>query len=549
MTASLGRSPRPRRRRLSRGWLVLAAVLALVVAVTGAAAAYVLTGREEPAPGGSIVEGLVIDGPLVLLPPFAPNQNSRDVSQLLDRGLTRTGDDGRPQPELARSWEVDAAGRVYTFHLRPQLQWSDGVALTSKDAAFTLSVLQDPSLSQSMAGQAWAGISAATPDLETVVYTLPGPSAAFPSQATMGLVPEHYLKPRQVATLPMVLDAPTSGPFRYDSSDRDHVILKRNPRAFEPARLEEVQLRRYSSGDDAVKALQAGDVDVLAQLGPADAERVSKSPNRRLARAASFAYVQVLFNQKQPALGDPNTRRALAKGVDRQAMIDRVLKGYARPDGSPIPPAISWLGLPGPDSGLDTKAAESMLDAAGWTRPAAGKTRTRDGKALELRLLHSDLDPYPALAGQVRSDLDRIGVAVKTVQAPEGQTVETLSKRDFDLALIPIENGPDPDIFTLWHSSAQGTGGVNFSGMPKDPVFDKALEDGRFSIDPQKRKVAYAEAVKTLLDTQAAVFLYSPDQLVGLTNRLRGVRLNTAIDNGDRYQWVQDWYVNTRRVR
>jgi peptide/nickel transport system substrate-binding protein len=548
MTTSLGRSPRPRRRRVPPGGLILAALLALLVVVAGGTGAYLLTGHDEPAPGGSIVEGLVVDGPLVLLPPFAPNQNSRDISQMLDRGLTRTGDDGRPQPELARSWEVDPAGKTYTFHLRSQLQWSDGVALTSKDAAFTLAVLQDASLSQSMAGQAWAGISASTPDPETVVYTLPAPSAAFPSQAGMGLVPEHTLKPRQVATLPMVLDAPTSGPFRYESSDRDHVVLRRNPRSFEPARLDELQLRRYASSDDAVKALQSGDVDILAQLVPADAERVSKTPNRRLARAVSFAYVQVLFNQKQASVGDPNVRGAIAKGVDRRALIDRTLKGYARPDGSPIPPGISWLGLPAADASVDMKGAEAMLDTAGWTRPGPGKTRAKDGKDLELRLLHSDVDPYPALAGQLNSDLGRIGVSVRTVQAPEGQVVETLSKRDFDLALTPIENGPDPDIFVLWHSSAQGAGGVNFSGMAKDPFLDKALEDGRFTSDPGKRKAAYADAVRILLDSQAAVFLYSPDQLIGMTNRLRGVRLNAAMDSGDRYQWVQDWHVNTRRV-
>lgn len=546
MTPSLGRRPGPRRRRIPGPLLVLVLVLVAALVAGGGLGAYFLSTRLAPAPGGSVTEGLVLDGPLVLLPPFASTQNSKDVGALLDRGLTRFGADARPEAELAESWEVDPASKTFTFHLRPGLKWSDGVPLTSADAVFTLSVLHDQSLSQTLIGQAWAGVGVSSPNADTIVYSLPSPSAAFLSLTAIGLLPEHYLKPRPVAGMAEILDAPTSGPFRFDSADRNLVTLKRNPNAFEPPLLDQLELRRFDSSAEAVQALLAGDIDVLAQLGPDDANTVAHSPNRRLLRAASFSYVQVLFNQKQPALADVAVRRAISQGINQQRLIDEVVRGWAHLADSPIPAAIRWLGGGDSRPGYDKAAAATALDTAGWTRTAT--SRAKAGQELSLVLIASDVDPYPALARRLKADLGDIGLKVDIRQQPESQLVDSLTKREFDLAVTPFDSGPDPDVFALWHSSEGGAGGTNFSGMPKDPFLDRALEDGRFSSDLATRVAAYAEVRRILRENAAAAFLYSPDQVIGVNNRLSGVRLNPGIETWERYEYVQEWYVNSKRV-
>jgi peptide/nickel transport system substrate-binding protein len=526
----------------------VAAAAALLVVVAAGLGAYFLTSHDAPAPGGRVVEGLVVDGPLVLLSPFATNQNSIDVSALLDRGLTRTGGDGRPEPQLAGSWEVDKSAKTFTFHLHPGMLWSDGVPLTSADALYTLSVLQGQSLSQTLTGRAWAGITASAPNSETVVYQLPSASAGFVALTSIGLVPEHYLRPRPTASLAEVLDAPTSGPFRYESSDRDHVNLKRNPHALEPPFLDEMQLRRYDSDTEAVQGLLSGDVDMLAELSPAGAQRVASTPNRRLLTTASFTTVELLFNQRQAALADAGVRKGIARSLDRSRILGDVLKGYGRVDDSPIPTSIAWLGLPQGAAGVDQPAAAGLLDGAGY-KQATGGARARDGHELALRLLYSDVDPYPAVAARLKSDLGHVGVNVDPGQAAESQVLASLAKGDFDMGLIPIDNGPDPDVFGLWHSSEEHGGGSNYSGMPKDSFLDKALEDGRLNYDLDARKAAYGEVRRILVDGSAVVVLYRPHQLVGVANRLQGVRLNAAMESLGRYQSAQDWYVSSRRVR
>jgi ABC-type transport system substrate-binding protein len=116
------------------------------------------------------------------------------------------------------------------------------------------------------------------------------------------------------------------------------------------------------------------------------------------------------------------------------------------------------------------------------------------------------------------------------------------------VALNPVRNGPDPDIYVFWHSSAGTPPGLNFSGMAKNVFLDKDLEDGRYNADTKARRDAYADAQKLLSENKPAVFICSPDLLVGINNRVRGYRLYRAAESSGRLEFAQDWYVNTRRV-
>ena len=527
------------------------ALVGLLVLVAAGGAGYLLylgTTREVATEGGTIVEGLVVDGPLSVLPPFAADtQNSHDIASHLYRGLTRIGAGAHPVPGLASSWTIDPTATVYTFHLRPGLRWSDGVPLTSADAVFTLHLLQDPALAQAAVAAPWTGITVEAPDPLTLVYKLPNPSGPFLSQASLGLVPEHFLRTRPIGTMRESIDAPTSGPFRVSRLERDRLLLSRNSRAFEPPLVDGLEFRLYTSQASAVAALLSGEIDVLAGLSPADAGAVSGAPNRRVVRTQSFAYIQLLFNQKQGPLADLAVRRAIAQAVDRTGIIRTPLRGYGHLDNSPIPPAIAWAAAP-VGVGRDSTAAAAALTAAGWLRPGGQGTRVKDGNPLMLRLSVADLEPYRSIAVRLRTDLAAVGVEARLdLQSQDVLVGQVLPGRAFDMALTAVDNGPDPDFFVFWHSSQQGAGGLNFSGMPKSVFLDKDLEDGRSSADIPTRRAAYADAQKILADNQPAVFLVSPDTLIGFNARVLGVRLDDAIGSGDRYAYVSDWYVQTRR--
>lgn len=532
----------PRRQRRA-GMPALAVLVAVLVAALGAGLGLMAVrglGRELPVGGGHVREALVVDGPLTVVPAFAETPNSRDVSGLLYRGLTRPGPDGKPVGELARDWTVDAGARTFTFHLRRGLRWSDGVPLTSADALFSLSVLQSDADAKLATGQAWAGISATAPDSLTVVYSLPQSSAAFLALTSFGLLPEHALKLRAVTSLRQVTDAPTSGPFLVAHAFKDHLDLERNPHAFESPYLDSMELRLYDSRDRAVHALVDGEVDVFGAMTAAEAGRVAQAMNRRVVSGSTFAYAELLFNQKNDILRDDHVRNALGLTVDRRALIDHVLAGYARPDDSPIPPAVRWAALRTRPAGVDRAAAGRELDAAGWKRQ--GQYRVKDGKRLQLRLATTDADPYTSVAAAIERDLAKVGIATTTQARSAEALLNLLESRQFDIALTALDNGPDPDIYVFWHSSQAGPGGFNFSGMPQNNDLDKQLESGRATPDYTARRQAYMDAQKAILADHPALFLYTPQALVGARDSVKGISLPAG---GERYDLVQNWYVNS----
>ena len=530
-----------RRRRAA---LPALAAVALLLVAAGAAGilAFNRLAPAHPQPGGRINEALVVDGPLIMLPAFAETSNSRDVSSLLYRGLTRTGPDAKPAGELARSWTVDSAARTFTFHLRPGLRWSDGAPITSADAVYTLSVLQSDADARSTAGQAWAGITATSPDPLTVTYSLPQSSPAFLTLTNIGLLPEHSLQPRPVKTLRSATDAPTSGPFVVAVSAHDHVLLRRNRHAFETPWIDELDLRLYDSRASALQALLAAEVDLYAGLTPAEARRVGAAVNRRVVHGSTFAYAELLFNQKIEGLADDHVRKAVGLAINRDALVTSVLGGDAALADSPVPPAVRWAGLPGRQLAFDRAAAGRELDAAGWK--LHGLTRARDGRTLKLKLTTPQGQPYASVAAAIERDLAAVGIATSTQGLGQEALLSQLQSHQFEMALTALDNGPDPDIYVFWHSSQAGPGGFNFSGMAANDALDKALEDGRATADYARRRTAYLEAQRQILAAHAAVFLYTPEALVGVREVVMGVTLPPG---GQRYDLVQGWFVNSRR--
>jgi len=67
-------------------------------------------------------------------------QNAEDAYaiQMVFTGLVQFNNDGHLKDQLAQSHEVSSDGLTYTFHLRPNLTFSDGTALTAKDVAYSI---------------------------------------------------------------------------------------------------------------------------------------------------------------------------------------------------------------------------------------------------------------------------------------------------------------------------------------------------------------------------------------------------------------------------
>jgi peptide/nickel transport system substrate-binding protein len=525
-----------------------------LVTILGLVFRSVVLAPEAPRPGGTYVEGVV--GQLGSLNPLYGEATAgpTDLDALLFEPLVRVLPSGAVQGQLAARWDVTPDGRSYTFSLRPNTRWSDGTAVNADDVVFTVRTVQDPLFPGAVLNQSWRDIIATAIDGSHVRFALPGHNAGFfANLELLDIVPAHLLASRSIAEIASAapnLNPVGTGPFRLVAQSADRIQLERNPFAWRHPWIDTMTIRSFGSQAAALDALDRGQIDALANLTPSGAAQERRNRQVNVLSASTYQYAELLMNLKtdEPYFQDVNVRQAIARAIDRTAIIHDVLGGQAVPDDGPIPRSLSWAyDTATQQPAHDLAAAGRLLDGDGWT--LVNGVRTKGGTTLSFGLtVSSDVPPYERVAEKVAEELAQIGIVAEVRPVTTASLIhDYLNPRTYDMTLTAFDNGPDPDVYTFWHSSQNHPGGFNFSGMKKNVFIDSDLEAGRNSLDVATRAKAYITFQEDFAKEIPAVFLYSPNYVMAVSKRIHGVRLDSAIEPEERYAYVSDWYVEVGR--
>jgi peptide/nickel transport system substrate-binding protein len=541
---------------IRRGLLAGAVGVPLLVLLTVLALVFrsVILAPPAPRSGGTFVEGVV--GQLGSLNPLygAATAGSNDLDALLFEPLVRVLPSGSVQGRLASHWEVSPDGRTYSFTIRPNARWSDGTPVTADDVVFTVRTVQDPQFPGTVLNQSWKDIIATAVDPNQVRFALPGHNAGFLANLELLVIePGHLLAGKPMAELASAspnLNPVGTGPFRLVANLGDRIQLERNPFAWRRPWLDTMTIRSFPSQSAALDALDRGQIDGLANLTPSGAAQEQANKQVSVLTASTYQYAELLLNLKsdEPYFQDVKVRQAIAKAIDRTAIIFDVLGGQAVPDDGPIPRSIGWAyDSAAQQPGYDPTGAGKLLDDAGWT--LVNGIRTKGTVTLSFGLtVSSDVPPYERVAAKIADQLAQVGIIAEVRPVTTASLIhDYLNPRTFDMTLTAFDNGPDPDVYTFWHSSQSHPGGFNFSGMKKDVFIDSDLEAGRNTLDLTARAKAYMTFQEDFAKEIPAVFLYSPRYVMAISRRFHGVRIDSAVEPEERYAYVSDWYYEVGR--
>jgi peptide/nickel transport system substrate-binding protein len=536
---------------IRRGLLALGVGVPLIVLLTVLVLVFrgVVLSPEAPRAGGSYAEGVV--GQLGSLNPLFGEATAgpNDLDALIFEPLVRVLPTGAVQGRLASRWEVSPDGRSYAFTLRPNARWSDGTPVTADDVVFTVRTVQDPQFPGALLNLSWKDIIATAVDAGHVRFALPGHNAGFMANLELlDIVPAHLLAGKTIAELASAspnLNPVGSGPFRMVAHAGDRIQLERNPFAWRRPWLDTVTIRSFPSQAAALDALDRGQIDGLANLTPSGAVQERGNAQVRVQSTSTYQYAELLFNMKtdEPYFQDVRVRQAIAKAIDRSAIIQDVLGGQAVPDDSPIPRSITWAyDSAAKQPAFDATGAAKLLDDAGWT--VVNGIRTKGTTTLSFGLtVSSDVPPYERVAEKVASQLSQVGIVAEVRPVTTASLIhDYLNPRTFDMTLTAFDNGPDPDVYSFWHSSQAHAGGFNFAGMKKNVFIDGDLEDGRNTLDLTARAKAYATFQEDFAKEIPAIFLYSPRYVMAVNHRIHGVRIDSAIEPEERFAYISEWY-------
>jgi oligopeptide transport system substrate-binding protein len=283
------------------------------------------------------------------------------ILRALLEGLLIPGANGEPAPGAALRFEVSADGLVYTFHLRPDATWSNGDAVTADDFVASYRRTLTPAtaapkanvffpvknarafLTGKLADFAQVGFRAL--NARTLVITLEQPTPRFPYYVASGpWLPVHV---KTVAQHGRNWSRPEhfvgNGPFALAEWHADQrLVVKRNPRWHDAAsvRLDEIHFVRFDSGDSEERAFRAGQIEATMSVPFSKVQTYDRERPAELHRAPMIETRYLAFNTRRPPLDDPRVRRALALAIDRQKIVDRVLRGGQPPAGRMVPPAL-----------------------------------------------------------------------------------------------------------------------------------------------------------------------------------------------------------------
>jgi peptide/nickel transport system substrate-binding protein len=473
-------------------------------------------------PADTLVVGILTD-PVSLEPHHATDLVSAAVVANVCETLVRFRDQGdRPDAALATTWAtVDR--RTWTFTLRENVRFHDGAPLEADAVIANLEHLRKE--------RAFPGQAQRIGPL-VVAITVDRPNAAL--LATLSQPFFALQSPRALGAADSATPVGT-GPFRVAASKSGAVELEANPGYWGGApRMKHVSFRRFATEDTLVNALVAGEVDVTAAVGQDMTPRLRARSDITLDSQTGLNLAFLSVNNERAPFSDLRVRQALARAVDRDALVTQVLHGHGEAAQNPLPPSLwGYVKRPGKPL-LDREAARKLLAQAGLA----------DGFETTLMAVNSPRPYMPAplaLASRLEENLAEVGIRVRRKEAASwAEYLDRATRGDYDLAVLGWQaDTVDPNDFLSALLASEAIGTTNRSRY-RSPSMDALLKRARMGGDPDERLGVYRDAQDLFQKDMPWIPLYHVAALTAYRRAVRGLtRGPTGILRYDK-AWKQE---------
>ena len=483
--------------------------------------------RETPVQTGIREQVLYLGNgsePRDLDPHVVVSFNDFNIVLALFEGLTGIDErTSQPIPALAERWTTSADGLVWQFHLRPGAHWSNGDALTARDFVFGIRRALAPKLASEYAyvlypirnAEAYnAGrltdfsqVGVRAIDDQTLEVTVARPTPYLAAAATLpAWFPLHQasiekLGPYDDRAVPWTRpeNMVCSGPFLLKEwSPGNRIVVERNPNYWDARH---VRLRRMvffpiENASTQEAAFRAGQLHLTSDvpLSKIAAYRRDHPAVLRIDPFLDTAFMR--FNVKRAPFNDQRVRQALARALDRTALVQDVTLGGQQPAHCLTPPNTAGYTARTavPD---DFAGARQLLAEAGFPGGRGFPKVEIQFATLELnqRLLE-------AVQQMWRREL---GVAVTLANKEQRVWLNDERQLNYDISYAHwIGDYVDPSTFLELFTS---DGGNNSTGWA-NAGYDRLVKAAGAEQDPHGRYELYQQAEALLLEEAPIVPLF-----------------------------------------
>lgn len=375
------------------------------------------------------------------------------VMNNLSLGLTSIDEKGLPHPLAASNWKIENDGKIYTFHLRDNLKFTDGSKFTSKEISYNF---ENVKISRS--------------DKSTVVFKLNESYSPFLVTVSRPIVKNRDSKLTGLGNY-RVTSVKLNGEF-VESIELQNIHPPRN----------KISYQFYPTENSLKTALILGEISETNDLSDLSFKNSSfnKFANYKVEKRINYNKLATLFyNTQDKVLSDKRLRQALSYAIPNN--FDQGKRNF-----TPYPSNF-WA---------DRSDTFSLQEDLEHSKLILAQSSATSSSSLKFNI--KTLPKYKESANKIGESWRKIGIK------SEIEIVNSLPS-NFQIFLGEFSVSKDPDQYTLWHSG-QSNNITNYKSLR----IDKLLEDGRQTVDFEKRNKIYADFQKYLLDDSPATFLFLP---------------------------------------
>ncbi|AXI80172.1 ABC transporter substrate-binding protein [Peterkaempfera bronchialis] len=429
---------------------------------------------------------------------------------LVYASLTRTDENGKAVPDLAKSWEYNAKGDQITFHLHPDLKFSDGEPVNAAAVKAAIERAQQQKNS-ALFGDLKSISSVDANGLDAVIHLT---QVDYQIPQLLGERVLQIASPKAAASPDTLDQAPVgAGPFIVTQLvPGTKAVLRKNPDYWDAKNIhiDNVELTSAPDALTVVSGLQTG-VYNFADIAPSQAEAARK--------AGLDVFVQPGFNASNISLNinkapfnNDKVVDAVRYAIDRQEFVDKLTFGYGSVTNQPFPKGyVAYDPQSANDYAYDPAKSKQLLAEAGY-KPGD----------IKLNLVIPAEDPQAEI---VQAQLAKVGITAD-IKIDKNWATPFFAK-DLTFSLYGT-TGRDSAAQTLTaHFGPNGP--LNLSSPYEPAGFEEAIAKVRQTpLDSSDYATVLQAATRVGLQSKALIFTYSSPNLIAKSKSISALPKNPA---------------------
>ncbi|MDR7522808.1 MAG: ABC transporter substrate-binding protein [Armatimonadota bacterium] len=519
-----------------REFLRLAGTAGLGLAAGGVLSSYRLwSAQAAPAAGTPRRGGRITFASAALPASIEPHLEGADIYQrrkfLFYETLVWVDFDLVPKPQLAERWEERSATE-YIFHLRRGVRFHNGKEMDAEDVKFSYERVMDPRTGSGGRGDLVMIKSIDIIDRHTLRFVLHEPTATFLVNVAgkyNAVIPKDAVRTGRELQHAAV----GTGPFVVEAFEPNRLlVLRRFPDYWDRGKpyLDGITFQAVPDESSIVAGLRTGQIDMAQFESGVNFNLVRHLRALNNVQAPGIRWVVLDLMGDMAPTSNPDVRRAIAVGIDREAVLRIAGDGLGKPLGV-LPPAMEFWAVPRdrlPNQKRDVGRAREFLQRAGLRPPVPLVIRNIVGFPSLIASVQVIADNLKEVGFDVRVETVDIGVWIRDWIAR--QSVPTMNEWGGFI-------DPDQAFYRHYHTPPKG---VDFRRWNNAEV-DRLLDEGRTTLDRNRRKAIYDRIQMIMAEDPISIPLYAPNLLYSMNRKVKGFRpYPTGFLFGLRDVWIEE---------